>query len=89
MAEAIGLSYPYLYELETGKKISPTISVLSKIATFYNISLNEIIRLSELEDNNNLDYQQLLYYILEYYVKQKSNNLDSDNDINKMHYKKK
>ena len=43
VAESIGLSYPYLYELETGKKISPTILVLSKIATFYNISLNEII----------------------------------------------
>ena len=72
VAENSGVSYSCISELETGKK-SPTITTLKSLAKIYNIKVSKLLLFEEIAIEQNLNYQQILKMILEYYVYEKNN----------------
>ena len=72
VAENSGVSYSCISELEAGKK-SPTITTLKSLAKIYNIKVSKLLLFEEIAIEQNLNYQQILKMILEYYVYEKNN----------------
>ena len=71
-----GVSSTYISEVESGNK-TPSLSMLKKIALTYDISVSKLLLFEELATEQNLNYQETLKLILEYYVneqKEVSNN---------------
>lgn len=72
VSENSGVSYSCISELEAGKK-SPTITTLKSICKVYNISLSQLLLFEELSEEKQLNYQEILKMILEYYIYEKNN----------------
>lgn len=79
VAKKCGVSATYISEIESGTK-TPTINMLKKIAEVYNISSSKILWLDEEISENKLNYQQGLYLILEYYIKEKKTPVNYSDD---------
>lgn len=85
LSKKLDISSAYLSELESGKK-KPSISILKKLATFYNIPLSKLVEIDEYNDsliNDDLSFQKTLYKVLKYYTDKddfKNNNLDNNKD---------
>lgn len=88
VAEKTGVSSAYVCEIEKGKK-TPSLKILKKYAKVYGIKVSKIITLAELQETNNLSNNQILIFILEFYVNGKdivfpnSNNSNQSNHIDK------
>lgn len=83
-AETTGISSTYISEVESGNK-SPSISPLNSIANTYNIPASKILLFEETAVEHQLNYQQILKLILEYYIYEQSN----EESIQKNNYSKK
>ena len=80
IAKEIGITPNYLCDLEKGNK-RVSLKILKKIALFYDMPLSQIFLFDELQNQNNLNNQQILKMILEYYSsKEKENNKLDDSD---------
>lgn len=74
-----GTSSTYISEVESGNK-TPSLSMLKKIAITYDISVSKLLLFEELATEQNLNYQETLKLILEYYVNEQK---ESSNDKSK------
>lgn len=61
-----GISKNYLSEIERGIK-NPSLEILKKLCTNYNISFDKLIAFNKFSEDTNLNYSQTLLMILEYY----------------------
>ena len=59
VADAIGVSKPHIWELEKGKTKNPSLDLLKKLATYYDVTIDYLAG-SDSENNENAKYSALL-----------------------------
>lgn len=82
VAEKSGVSYSCISELEAGKK-SPTITTLKSLAKIYNIRVSRLLLFEEIAVEQQLNYQQILKMILEFYIYEKNNENLNEQTVSK------
>ena len=80
VAEKMGVTSAYLCEIEKGKK-KPSLNILQKIASEYNVPLSQILFFDEKIERDKLNYQEALYLIVEYYINKKDPSVNTQPKI--------
>lgn len=88
VAKMLDVSSSHISLIEKGDK-KPSLTMLKKISSVYNIPLSEILLFDEIQEQKGLNYQQTLKMILEYYVAIDSKNVVKISEEHDMNFVKK